>query len=164
MTYGPPYLIWMWEPCNWVPHMYDMICGNLVTVNHLRSPHTICGMLEHCNCQWLLWSPYTLYGRNLVTGSLHPTPKCMIWFFFRTMQCRNLVTVNDLWSPIPYTECSNLVTVNDLWSPHTLYRRNLETGSHHMFDMIFQDNAMQEPCNCQWLMVPPYLIWNVGTL
>ena len=80
-------------------------------------PHTLYGMWEPCN-----WVPH-MYN----------------------MICENLVTVNDLWSPIPHMECGNLVTgsphmynmifgilvtVNDLWSPHTLY-------------------GMQEPCKCQ---------------
>ena len=43
------------------------------------------------------------------------------------MECGNLVTINDLWSPISYMECRNLVTVNDHYGPHTLY-------------------GMQEPC------------------
>ena len=107
-------------------------------------PHTIYGMQEHCNCQWLMVSPYLIW-KEPCNWIPPPNPQMYDTIFFRAMQCRNLVTVNDL------------------WSLHTLYGRNLETGSHHMYNMIFQDNAMQEPCNCQWLMVPPYLIWNVGT-
>ena len=33
------------------------------------------------------------------------------------MICMNLVTVNDLWSPIHCMECGNLVTVNDSYGP-----------------------------------------------
>ena len=55
------------------------------------------------------------------------------------MQCANLVTDNDLWSPIPYLECGNLVTgfphmynmitINDLWPPIPYIEcRNLVTG------------------------------------
>ena len=29
-------------------------------------PHTLYGMWEPCNCQWLLWSPLTLYGTGIV--------------------------------------------------------------------------------------------------
>ena len=39
-----------------------------------------------------------------------------------------IVTVNDLWSPIPYMEYGNLVTVNDcygsqnlIWNAETFY-------------------------------------------
>ena len=142
----------IWEPCNGVPHMYDMIW-----------------MGKPSNCQWLLWSPlpYTECG-NLVTvndlwsthtwyGILDPvrdSPTCTMWF-----ECGNLVTVNGL--PLSHMECGNLaigshhmydkiwmgklLSASDLWSHHTLY-------------------GMWEPCNCQWLMVTPYLIWNVGTL
>ena len=61
--------------------------------------------------------------------------------------------------PIPYMECGNLITVNDLWSPHTLYGmwepdsyglphvwsddpplpyvEQVSYGPPHMYDMIF---------------------------
>ena len=69
------------------------------------------------------------------------------------LACRNLATVNDLWSPIPYMEFRNLVTVNDLWSPIP----NMEYGDllpgSPMYDVIFQVPhtlyGMLEPCNCQ---------------
>ena len=51
-------------------------CRNLVTVNDLWSPHTLYGMWEHCNYQWLWWSLLTLYR----TVSYGP-PTCTIWFF-----------------------------------------------------------------------------------
>ena len=44
------------------------------------------------------------------------------------MECGNLVTVNDLWSPIPYMDYRNLVTVNEcygspnlIWNAGTMY-------------------------------------------
>ena len=126
MTYGPPYLIWMWEPCNWVLHMYDMICGSLVTVNQLWSP------IPYMECRNIVtvndsYGPPYLIWKEPCNWVPPPHPQMYDMILFRTMQSRNLVTVNDLWSPIPYTECSNLVTANDLW-------------------------------------FPPYLIWNLGTL
>ena len=36
------------------------------------------------------------------------------------MECGNLVTVSDLWSPEPYMECRNLVNVNDCYGPQNL--------------------------------------------
>ena len=47
--------------------------------------------------------------------------------------------------PIPYMDGRDLININDLWSPITLY-------------------GMQEPCNCQWLLWSPYLIWMQGNL
>ena len=144
ITYGPPipYMecrnLIIWSPTCMIWFFWTMQCGNLVTVNDsYGSPipymeygnlvtvndsygaHTLYGIWEPCN--WVL--PHVQYD------------------FFRTMQCGNLVTVNDLWLPIPHMEWGNLVTgfphmynmitINDLWSPHTLYR-------------------MQEPCNWVW--------------
>ena len=47
------------------------------------------------------------------------------------MECGNFVTVNDLWSPIPYMECKNLVM-----------------GSPHMYDVIFQDGFAKRSTAC----------------
>ena len=48
--------------------------------------------------------------------------------------------------PIPYLECGNLVTVNNLWSPQTLYvMQEPCNGVPHMYDMI----CFLEPCKCQ---------------
>ena len=56
-----------------------------------------------------------VHFRNLVTVN-------HLWSPIPYMECRNLVTVNDSYGPpIPYMECGNLVTVNDSYGPHTLY-------------------------------------------
>ena len=74
------------------------------------------------------------------------------------MECGNLVTVNDLCSPIPYVGCRNLVTVNDLRSPiFYLEYGNLVMGSPHMYNMI----CLWEPCNCQWLLWSPYTLYGM---
>ena len=162
MTYGPT-----------IPYME---CGNLVTVNDWTP-------IPYMEC----YGPHTyMECGNLVIGS----PTCMIWF-----ECRNLVTVSDLWFPhtlygiqelcngsptykmhepcnrVPsHVQCGNLVTINDLWSPIPymqwygppfLYGMwEPCNGVPYMYDIIW----MQELCNCQWLMIPQYLIWNSGTL
>ena len=47
------------------------------------------------------------------------------------MECGILVTVNDLWPPIPYMECGNL-----------------GTGSPHMYDMIFSGQLHKRSTAC----------------
>ena len=68
--------------------------------------HTLYGMWECYFCQRLLWSPKPY------------------------VECRNLVTVNDLWFPNHYMECGDLLSVNDCFVSLTLYGK-------------------QEPCICQ---------------
>ena len=159
MIYGPPipYMECRNLVTGYQPHV---LCGNLVTVNNLWFPHTLYGMWEPCNCQWLI--PYTLYGMQEPCNGVSPT--CMMWFFR---------------SPIPVMDCQNLVTVNVSYCPHTLYGMwEACNVVPYMYNMIW----MQEPCNCQWLLWslytlygmwepcnsltygPPYLIWNAGTL
>ena len=59
---------------------------------------------------------------------------------------RNLVTINDLWFPIPYMECRNLVTVNDCYgSPYLIW--NAGTLYLSMTVMVpIPYNRMQELC------------------
>ena len=80
------------------------------------------------------------------------------------VHCRNLVSVKDLWSPIPYMECGNLVTVNDSYGPPILY---MEFG-----DLVTVNYSHGPPIPCMEYRNlvtvdasydPPYLIWNVGT-
>ena len=97
----------------WSPITY-MECGNLVTVNDLWSPyliwivgvlylsmtcgpHTLYGMWEPCNCQWLM-VPQTLYG---------------MW-----EPCIHSMTVMV---PKPYMECRNLLSVNDFGPPYLIW-------------------------------------------
>ena len=49
------------------------------------------------------------------------------------MECGNLVTINDLWSPISYMDGKDLITINDYVIPHTLYVecRNLVSVNDH---------------------------------
>ena len=117
--YSPLTLYGMQELCNcqWlmlpIPYMecycpsYLMDCGNLV----MGSPHMydmIC-MWEPCNCQWLM-VPLTLYEMwESCNCQWLMVCLCLIW---------NVGTVSDSYaSPIPYMECGNLVTVSDWWSP-----------------------------------------------
>ena len=149
----------MGEPCNcqwhlWSPILY-MECGNLITVNDWWSPHTLYGIWEPCNCQWLLWSPHTLYGMQ------------------EPCNCQWLIvphTLYGIWEPcncqwllcplIPYMECGNLVTVNDLWSPNTYMEwRNCQWLLSSAIPYTICVNLVNE-----WLIVHPYLTWNVETL
>ena len=67
---APHTLYGMWETCNRVPHMYNMIW-----------------IWQPCNCQWPM-VPHTLYGMWEHCNWVLPH----VW-------CWNFVTVNDLWSP-----------------------------------------------------------------
>ena len=173
MAYGPPYIILeygnlvMGSPTCTIWFAY----GNLVTIHHLWS-HTLYGMWEPCNYQWLM-VPHTLYGMQVLCNCqwhISPIPyiECgnlvsvnELWFphTLYGMQepcnrvptctiwfaCGNLVTVNKSYGPpIPYMECGNIVIVNDLWSPYLIWNVGI--------------------CYCQWLMVPTHLTWKCGTL
>ena len=61
------------------------------------------------------------------------------------MECRNLVSVNEIWSPIPYIDDRDLITINDLYSPITY----MECGNLVTVNECYGS---------------PNLIWNAGTL
>ena len=61
------------------------------------------------------------------------------------MECRNLVSVNEIRSPIPYIDDRDLITINDLYSPITF----MECGNLVTVNECYGS---------------PNLIWNVGTL
>ena len=52
-------------------------------------------------------------------------------------------------------DCRNLVNVNDWWSPNTLCGMWEPCNRVNMYDMVW----MWEPCSCQWLLWSPYLMW-----
>ena len=85
-------------------------------------PHTLYGMWDSCNCQWLLWCPHTSYG-------MWEPCKCQwllrsphTWYrMWESCNCQWL-----LWSP----------TCMIWWSPLTLYVIVI-IWSPHIYDMIF---------------------------
>ena len=100
--WSPITLYGMWGPCNcqwlfWFCMLYEM--REPCVCQWLLWSHTLFGMQEPCICQWLLWSPKPLYG-------MWEPCNCqwLLWFPKPYIECGNLVTVNDLWSPIPYME------------------------------------------------------------
>ena len=110
----------------------------------LMVTHTLNGMWEPCNCQWLMVLP-TLYGM------WEPLTLNDLWSPIPYMECGNLVTVNDLLSPIPYTECGNLVTLNDSHGlPHLIWNRYLMVP--HMYDLMVPLPYME-----QVLYGPPHV-------
>ena len=53
----------------WSPISY-MECRNLVTVNDCFGPHTLYGMQEPSNCQWLFWSTYLIWNAGVLYLSM----------------------------------------------------------------------------------------------
>ena len=93
----------------------------------LLVPHTLYGMKEPCNCQWLM-VPHTLYGMR--------EPCSCQWL---------------LWSPIPYMECGNLVMGSPhmymicMWEPcNCQWREPCNGVPPHMFGCDFFRTASQE--------------------
>ena len=62
-----------------------------------------------------------------------------------SMECRNQVSVNDVWSPIRYMECGKHVTMRLIWSP-----------------IPFMECGNLVNVNDSYGL--PYLMWNMGTL